>query len=746
MAQLQPAIDEPDLPMATRVAQYDWAGTSLGPASQWPEVLKSAVAFVLECGFPAALVWGRELTTLYNDGFCDILGRKDCPLGRSFAELWEEIWSELDPLITQVWAGQSVFQENRPLLIHRDGQPVQAYFTFTYSPLRDGQGRVIGFIDLVMETTEAVNASMRLRESEARARRLVDGMAQANWETDADGMIVTDSPSWRAYTGQSLQEWLGAGWLDAIHPDDQAYAEASWLDAVAHPRQVDAEFRLRSVQGGWRWTNVRAVPLLDEHGEVIKWVGMNIDIGARKDAELALRQSEARYRTLFEEVQEGFCIIERCSAPGEPIDFRWVEGNPAFSAIAGRDDLMGQTLRQTFPEETERAIDIYERVLLTGEPAEFEYAMPSLDLILELHVFRPSSQEAGRVAVLFQDITLRKRTELALAEAEQRQRALLEGIPQLVWRASGQGQWTWASPQWTGYTGQSEAESLGEGWVETVHPDDRHAVRAAWAAAQDTGGFEVDYRVRGALGHRYRWFHTRATPVLDLNGAIVEWLGTSTDVDEMRTMQERQHVLVAELQHRTRNLMGVINAVVEKTGRASKDMADFHVRLRDRLQALGRVQSLLSRLDEHDRVTFDELIHTELSAMNGGLERISLHGPAGVRLRSSTVQTLAMAIHELATNAVKYGALGQPQASLTIQWQLLPGAEGEAPNLSIDWRESGVQMPRGERQGRSGQGRELIERALPYQLSAQTTYELGADGVHCTILLPVSARGPASSA
>ncbi|HVK52990.1 MAG TPA: PAS domain-containing protein [Pseudoxanthomonas sp.] len=896
--------------MAARIAAYDWTATPLGAAGTWPAELRTAVSMMIDCGFPSALVWGRSLTTLYNDGFSAILGGKGDALGKPFSSIWGEIWSEIGPLVDRVFAGESIFQENYSLLIRRGDEDERAYFTFSYSPLRDARGQVCGLIDVVMETTQAVNDSMRLRESEARARRLVDGMAQANWETDAAGMVVNDSPSWRAYTGQSLEQWLGAGWLDVIHPEDQAFAEGQWLDAVAHPRQVDAEFRLRSAKGGWRWTNVRAVPLLDEQGAVIKWVGMNIDINARKDAELALRQSEerhafllqlsdalrplsdadaiqrkaaellsrqlkvdsafyydtnveadiaipthghvgsaqppspsslsefgddviaafasgksliysdtqrdrkltaaqkaafagvgahavvavpllkagrpvaalgvhhsqprpwsedelrliddvadrtwsaveraraesslqlseARYRTLFEQVQEGFCIIERCSAPGDPIDFCWVEGNPAFMAIAKRADLIGLTMRATFPEEAERAIDIYERVLCTGEPAQFEYAMPSLELILELHVFRPGDEQSGQVAVLFQDITQRKRAELALAEAEQRQRALLEGIPQLVWRADGKGQWTWASPQWIGYTGLSEVDSLGEGWLETVHPDDRNAVRGAWLAAQDTGGFEVDYRVRGAAGHRYRWFHTRATPVLDYEGTIIEWLGTSTDVDEMRNLQERQHVLVAELQHRTRNLMGVINAVVEKTGRASKSMADFHSRLRDRLQALGRVQSMLSRLDDHDRVTFDELIHTELSAMNGGLERIDLEGPPGVRLRSSTVQTLAMALHELATNAVKYGALGQPHARLAIRWQLLPASDGAAPNLFIDWRESGVVMPDGEAEARSGQGRELIERALPYQLSAQTTYELGPDGVHCTIQLPVSAR------
>ncbi|MBB3910258.1 sensor histidine kinase [Sphingomonas desiccabilis] len=216
-------------------------------------------------------------------------------------------------------------------------------------------------------------------------------------------------------------------------------------------------------------------------------------------------------------------------------------------------------------------------------------------------------------------------------------------------------------------------------------------------------------------------------------------IGAMVETTQRREWEERQQVLIAELQHRTRNLMGVVRSIADKTVRASADLADFRSRYRDRLDALARVQGLLSRLNEHDRVTFDELIQTELAAMDGGISRATLDGPSGIRLRSSTVQTLAMALHELATNAVKYGALGQPQGQLVVSWAFERSSVDNKPWLHIDWRESGVKMPTpGVRTAGTGQGRELIERALPYQLNAKTTYTLGPDGVHCTIAMPVS--------
>jgi two-component sensor histidine kinase len=186
--------------------------------------------------------------------------------------------------------------------------------------------------------------------------------------------------------------------------------------------------------------------------------------------------------------------------------------------------------------------------------------------------------------------------------------------------------------------------------------------------------------------------------------------------------------------------MTVVLAMSDMTARTSTDLVHFQGRFQDRLEALARVQGLLSRLNgDHDRLTFDELIEAELAAMGGNPERVTLSGPSGIPLRSSTVQTLAMALHELATNAVKYGALGQASGRLAITWSLDPDGPEDRPQLQIEWRESGVEMPPdGTSPRRAGQGRELIELALPYQLKAKTSYAFAPDGVHCTISLPVS--------
>jgi two-component sensor histidine kinase len=210
----------------------------------------------------------------------------------------------------------------------------------------------------------------------------------------------------------------------------------------------------------------------------------------------------------------------------------------------------------------------------------------------------------------------------------------------------------------------------------------------------------------------------------------------------LREREERLAVVVAELQHRTRNLIGVVGTIADNTLKRSNTLDDFKVSYHDRLDVLGRAQGLLFRRKEGDRVTFDELLNSELAAQSvpvGENGSVTLDGPKGVRLRSGTVQTLAMVLHELVTNAVKHGALKQPNGHLTIRWQET-SAESGKPWLHLDWKESGVEMP--PLGAGTGQGRELIERALPYQFDAQTTFALEADGVHCTISLPASKHEP----
>ncbi len=170
--------------MAERVRQHDWTSTPLGPLEQWPDVLKTTVALCFASSFPQSIIWGPHLTTLYNDAFIPILGDKPFALGRPFSEVWREVWADVGPIANAAFEGHATYIENFPLLIERGAGLEQAYFTFCYSPIRDPEGKVVGMLDTVTETTATVFLNRRLAVLDAV------GSAVAN-ATDAESIMST---------------------------------------------------------------------------------------------------------------------------------------------------------------------------------------------------------------------------------------------------------------------------------------------------------------------------------------------------------------------------------------------------------------------------------------------------------------------------------------------------------------------------------------------------------------------------
>jgi two-component sensor histidine kinase len=276
---------------------------------------------------------------------------------------------------------------------------------------------------------------------------------------------------------------------------------------------------------------------------------------------------------------------------------------------------------------------------------------------------------------------------------------------------------------------------LGSGWLDAIHPDDREATQTEWLAAQEKGEYYVEHRVLRARDSEYRWHQTRAKPIEGQDASTSEWVGTMTDIHDLRGLHDRQQVLMAELQHRTRNLLAVVQSIANRTARSSRSVDTFRAEFERRLHALSRVQSLLSKVED-EAVDLGAVVHGELAALSGTNvdgNKIVVAGPA-VALPPTAAQALGLALHELATNATKYGAIAQPSGKLEVTWKV--NMLDRERVVSLEWRESGVKMD-GTRPARKGYGSELIERALPYQLQAKTKLEFAPEGVRCEIEVPI---------
>lgn len=170
--------------MAESIRNHDWAATPLGPLEHWPDPLKTSLALCLASRFPQAVLWGPDLLTLHNDAFSQILGQKPSALGIPFRAVWQEAWADIGHMANRALAGEAVYIEDFPLVIDRNGGPERAYFTFCYSPIRDHDGKVLGMLDTVTETTASVLANQRLNFLDDLGRAVADA-------TDPDQILAT---------------------------------------------------------------------------------------------------------------------------------------------------------------------------------------------------------------------------------------------------------------------------------------------------------------------------------------------------------------------------------------------------------------------------------------------------------------------------------------------------------------------------------------------------------------------------
>jgi len=405
-----------DTPMARFLRTRDWASTALGPPERWPHTLRAALSLMLDATVPMWLAWGDELSMLYNDAYAELLGDKHpAAMATPLEQVWAEIWTDVGPLVELTLAGQSLYREDLPLLINRNGQPEQTWFTFSYSPLRDDRDHIRGLICTVWETTDRVVTQRNLARSEERLRALALTSAQAIYRMNPDWtkLLELHGQGFVVDAGRPVSGWE----TRYVHPDDRDRLAAEIARARASKDRFELEVQVIRVDGTPGWALSRAIPILDAQGEIIEWFGAATDVTAQHEAEQSLRESERLYRALFEIMDEGYCVIEFLDGPHGPLsDYIHVEANAAYAANAGIPNVVGQKVRSMVPEEAEGWIEIYRKVLVTGEPVRFQRELEHTGRYLELAAFRIEPPERRQVAVLFQDVTPRHRAELALKQ------------------------------------------------------------------------------------------------------------------------------------------------------------------------------------------------------------------------------------------------------------------------------------------------------------------------------------------
>jgi len=474
----------------SHLCDFDWSVTPLGPRNSWPKSLIAIHEMMLASPFAMCAGWGPDLTLIYNDDYAPILGKRHpSALGLPLQQAWPEIWDDISPLIDQVMAGQAVSVEDMHLLMTRNGYPEDTWWTFAYSPLKDDNGQIGGFLDVVMDSTAKVLSQKQvaeeqaaLRDGEARFRALVEASSEA---------VYRMSPDWK-------------------------------------------EMRLLDGRGF----------LVDTEAPSIRWME----------------------RYLFE------------------------------------DDL------------------------------------PRIQAVID------------------------------------------------------------------------------------------HAIA-------NKAVFELEHRVRRADG-TVGWTESRAIPVLDQNGTIIEWFGMANDVTEQRRDAEHLRLVVNELNHRVKNNLAMVQAIAAQTFRRTDNVEDAIERFSARIVALGRANNLLTG-EQWTEIDLAGALKQAIVAHCDDPGRLQMRGPT-IYISAKSALSLTLAVHELATNSIKYGAWSVNNGMVDVKWHIETEVTRKDACLVLEWRETGgppVSAPQTR-----GFGSRLIERALAAELGGTAQLEFAPEGAVCRVEMPLMAR------
>ncbi|MBB6091681.1 PAS domain S-box-containing protein [Povalibacter uvarum] len=334
------------------------------------------------------------------------------------------------------------------------------------------------------------------------------------------------------------------------------------------------------------------------------------------------------------------------------------------------------------------------------------------------------------------------RAEAALRATEERFRQFAEASSGALWiRDADTLSMEYASQAITGIYGVEPEILLGDvkRWAAVIVPDDRDVALEHLEQARRGEAAVHEFRIQRPSDRAFRWVRNTNFPLFDESRRVQRIGGIAEDVTDAKLAVEHQGVLLAELQHRVRNIMAIIRSITSRTGERAESVQDYATLMAGRLLALARVQALLTRA-ANAGVGITALVHDEVNVQAQCEGQFALEGPE-ISLSPKAAEILTLAVHELSTNALKYGALSVRSGKITVRWSTFDKRGGTW--LSFDWTEEGrllgqstLNAPR-----RRGFGTELIEGRIPYELGGRGQLDIRPEGATCHLEFPLKAGG-----
>jgi PAS domain S-box-containing protein len=594
----------------------------------------------------------------------------------------------------------------------------ERFYEIRVDLLRDGAGQVEGLTMAAIDVTQRRKSDRAAILAAERAKILA--LATKEGVVLHDGEVVFEvNDAFCRLFGYARDEIIGASPMIFVAPESRDLVVSQAAALARGPFEILALRR-----NGTTFPIEVEVERFEYEDRLFRVAHLR-DLTAQKEAESALRESEERYRALAAATREGVIIHD-----GKRI----VEVNDYFCALhrVTREEAVG---RPAFSFIAPSALERSRALIALGSPEPYE----SLAIRGDGTTFpvesagRPIFYQGRlmRVATL-RDLTERHTAEVALRESEERLRGFADASSDILWVVDAATKLIeFLSPSYEEIYGESRERILEDRarWAELLHPDDRDRAVAAREATLAGERVELEYRIVRPDG-AVRWIRDVGFPVRGVDGSVRRAAGLARDVTLRKEIESRQRLMLGELNHRVKNTLATVQSIARQTLRHSPSPAAFQEQFEDRLLALSQTHNLLTH-ENWERGSLTALLKQEL--MPHGRERIHLHGEQDIHLAPRAVVPLGMVLHELATNAAKYGALSVPGGHLTVAWEMTGTL---FQTLKIEWRERGG--PRIEAPPvRRGFGSRLLERGITAELEGKVSLAFPPEGLEASIEIPL---------
>jgi PAS domain S-box-containing protein len=461
------------------------------------------------------------------------------------------------------------------------------------------------------------------------------------------------------------------------HPDDRANVLDGFQQSLQERTDYyESEYRILK-DGQIRWILGRGRVVRDERGEPVRYSGVDIDITERKRFEESLRAAEARFLRVFQLAPIAMSISTLQ-------DGRYIDVNAALLAQAGysREEMIGRTARQlaVYVNEDDfckvRSL-LQEKGVVKNLEVTLRGKHDARTVLLSADVLELGQEQCLLTASV--DITERKTVEAQLLQSEQRYRDLVDNANDIVATLDLAGRFTSINPAVERVLGYAPAELIGKSPDQLSQRGAAAIDEPLWRRQlQEEGATRYERQLCSKDG-RALALEVNSQLIYDNGGQPTAVHSIYRDVTERKDAEARQLLLIRELQHRAKNLLAIVQSIVSNTLRNSKDVQAVNTTIAGRLQALARAQEFFAA-GPGGGAPIGDIVHAELSAFGG---RVSISGPA-LLAGTAFAQMFAIVVHELATNATKYGSLSVPEGHIDVCWSLKEGA-----SLFFSWKERG---------------------------------------------------------